>query len=116
MNPKEALNAIREKRAEMLHAAQLMEERVSILKKLDRCFSEGYQWRFHYSIDETTGRVGGVRIVCAHSGAWTELHSTPQVGGDDVAEAGVIHITFNDVDYTLDEFFDDEKMEGDGEE
>lgn len=107
MNPEDALNEIRQQQDEMMRAAQLMEERVSILKKLDRCFNEGYQWRFDYSIDQGNLTVGGVRIVCAHSGAWTELHSTPQVGGDDVA--GVIHITFNDVDYTLHEFLSNTK-------
>ena len=114
MNPEDALNEIRQQQDEMMRAAQLMEERGSILKKLDRCFNEGYQWRFAYSIDQSSLLVGGVRIVCAHSGAWTELHSIPQVGGDDVAEAGVIHITFNGVDYTLVDFLNNK--EGDEEE
>lgn len=111
MNPEDALNKIRQQQDEMMRAAHLMEERVSILKKLDTCFNEGYRWRFDYSIDESNRTVGGVRIVCAHSGAWTELHSTPQVGGNDVAEAGIIHITFNGVDYTLDEFLNNTKKE-----
>ena len=107
MNPEDALNEIRQQQDEMMRAAQLMEERVSILKKLNTCFNEGYQWRFEYSIDESSLTVGGVRIVCAHSGAWTELHSTPQVGGE--MNMGVIHITFNGVDYTLIQFLNNTK-------
>ena len=110
MNPEDALNEIRQQQDEMMRAAQLMEERVNILKKLNRCFSEGYQWRFAYSIDQSSLLVGGVRIVCAHSGAWTELHPT-NLDSRGLVEAGVIHITFNGVDYTLVDFLNNKKGE-----
>ena len=98
MNPEDALEQLRQQQAEMVRQAQEMEDRAALLQKLSACFLQGFKWRFQYSIDETEERVFGVRLVCERSGAWCE-HMAAHDGG-------VIMVTFNGVDYTLQQFFD----------
>lgn len=100
-NAEEALEQLRIKREEMVREAQEMEDRAALLQKLSACFLQGFKWRLAYTVDETEERVGGIRLVCERSGAWCE-----HMRGNPKEKAGIIMVTFNDVDYTLQQFFD----------
>ncbi len=100
-NPEEALEQLRQEQADMVRQAQEMEERATLLQKLSACFLQGFKWKFQYSIDETEERVVGVRLICERSGAWCE-----HMRGNPDEKAGLIMVTFNGVDYTLQQFFD----------
>jgi len=101
MNAEDALEQLRQQQAKMVRQAQEMEERAVLLQKLSACFLQGFKWRLAYTVDETEERVGGIRLVCERSGAWCE-----HMRGNPNEKAGLIMVSFNDVDYTLQEFFD----------
>jgi len=101
MNPQEALEQLRNQQAEMVRQAQEMEDRATLLHKLAECLQKGFKWNLDYTIDETEERVGGLRLVCSRSGAWCE-----HMRGNPKERAGLIKVTFNEHEYTLQQFFD----------